>query len=148
MDSIKQIQQKGTRMKTKIKAYDWTELHETNLNGVLDPSMMTHEGKVTTVALSRLKKQGTRGVSPEPRQVYFDRRFILYRIVRQLKKFNYLDVSDLLREILAHVSSPEEFEKFFNEINKSPDDSQADKEKGKPARKKTQSKRKAGKSSS
>ena len=50
--------------------------------------------------------------------------------MRQLKKFNYLDVSDLLREILAHVSSPEEFEKFFNEINKSPDDSQADKEKG------------------
>ena len=108
-------------METEITVYDWTELSETNLKGVLDPSMMVVGGKVSTINKSRLKKQETKLIMPgEARQVRFDRRFILYRILRLLKKFNYLFISDLLREILAYASSQEELEELHRKVGEAP----------------------------
>ena len=113
-------------MGTEITVYDWTELSERNLNGVLDPSMMVDGGKVSTISKSRLKEQQEEGPDPnltpaQPRLVRFDRRFLLYRILRLLKKFNYLFISDLLREILAYASSQEELENLHRKVGKAPE---------------------------
>ena len=113
-------------MGTEITVYDWTELSERNLNGVLDPSMMVDGGKVSTISKSRLKEQQAKGTTldftpAQPRLVRFDRRFLLYRILRLLKKFNYLFISDLLREILAYASSQEELANLHRKVGKAPE---------------------------
>ena len=113
-------------METEITVYDWTELSETNLKGVLDPSMMVVGGKVSTINKSRLKEQQAKGTTldftpAQPRLVRFDRRFLLYRILGLLKKFNYLFISDLLREILAYASSQEELANLHRKVGKAPE---------------------------
>ena len=113
-------------MGTEITVYDWTELSEKNLNGVLDPSMMVDGGKVSTINKSRLKEQQAKGATlgstpAQPRLVRFDRRFILYRILGLLRKFNYLFISDLLREILAYASSQEELETLRRKAGEAPE---------------------------
>ena len=107
-------------MKTEdLGVHDWTELKKSNLRVVLCPSMLDPRGKISNVSASKLKEEVMKDpVLQKEKKVCFDRRFVLHSSIYQLKNLNYLQVSSLLREILAHACSEEQLKALYEKQEK------------------------------